>query len=440
MSSLWIREVLYSIRAYNGHTATLFYKVLAVSKSNRYLLLHVFHIHVMLVKKKWSRKRTMPKCVNGRGFPRVKRSCGVVNGELVGRINVSSGTSNPVTYNRLHSMLDDLVERGDSKTLVRIRDNGKNGPGWNAQVRDKAHHQEILEVLRSWRTGRDIESISGWRPLTETLNEWIEVAETRTSGPLAERTRKSYRNNIRQLLKFAAEESSEPSTDADLPALVSGYRVWCSEREYWVPFNQALTMCQSYARQVGRDGTDNALYKAVRRISGLSTKRKRERENLTVREVRDLMQKLPNREAQHVWNMCCLATRPDEYGKGQWEVKHHAEYGTYVQINGTKNGNAVRVVPLVEGVSRAPFADSTFRRCLRKAVGSNYLPRDFRSTGKRWRIEAGIDPSRCRQYFGHSMAGIADRYDTGGLLNHVAPDAARLNEYIQRMISGTSSL
>lgn len=380
--------------------------------------------------KKWNRKRPMPKRPNGRGTPRIKRAFGVVNGEFVGTINVSSGTNDPTTYHRLHSMLDDLAERGDTDTLIRIRDNGRHGAARKEGLKKGGRHHEILEVLRSWRHDRPIETIPGWRPLEEIMPEWLAHAQTRASGPISDRTRKSYLNNVRQLLKFAALNNDEPATDADLPRIVAEYRTWCIARKYWVPFNQVRTMCLSYARQTASSGVDSALYRQIRRSGGLTTKRKRERKILSVRQVRELMGKLPAREAQHIWNMCCLATRPDEYARDQWEVRYNDDHGYYVQVDGTKTVNAVRVVPLVEGVKKIPFAESTFRRRLRSAVGNTYLPRDFRSTGKRWWKDAGIEASRSRQYFGHSMAALEHRYDTDELLPHVGHDAELLNRFV----------
>jgi hypothetical protein len=416
-----------------GHTLGILLLCLTKSlpkQSNAVRLVIVTHLGQRAMKGKWNRKRPMPKRPNGRGTPRIKRSFGEVNGAYVGTINVSSGTNDPTTYHRLHSMLDDLAERGDADTLIRIRDNGRRGGLWSSGLKKGGRHHEILQVLRSWRHDRPIETITGWRPLAETMLEWLAEAQTRSSGPLSERTRKSYLNNVRQMLKFAELGDCEPPSDADLPGLLAGYRAWCIERKYWVPFNQVRTMCLSYARQTAPGGVDSPLYRQVRRTAGLTTKRKRERKLLTVRQVRDVMDKLPKREAQHVWNMCCLATRPDEYARDQWKIRYDDEFGFYVKIDGTKTSNAERVVPLAEGVEKAVFAQSTFRRRLRDAVGDKYLPRDFRSTGKRWWKEAGIEASRCRQYFGHSMAALEHRYETDELLPHVQADADLLNHFI----------
>lgn len=382
---------------------------------------------------KWRRQRPIPKRPNGRGFPRIKRSFGAVNGEFVGQINVSSGTNDPATYHRIHTMLDDLAERGDAETLVRIRNNGRQGDAWGAQRVVGTRHYEVLEVLREWKGNRHVPTITGWRPLEQTMMEWLEKrARTASSVRLSPRTIASYENNKSQLLKHAARSTGPAPTNSDLPRLLASYRSWCIEREYWVPFNQTRTMCLSYARQMERDGRDSELYRAIRRVAGLTTTRKRERANLTVREVLEVMRKLPDREAQHVWNMCCLATRPDEYARNQWEIVFHDDYGTYVQINGTKTAHAKRPVPLVNGVSKVRFVESTFRRRLREVVGDAYLPRDFRSTGKRWRKEAGISASRCQQYFGHSMSSMEHRYDTDDLLKFVEADAKLMNDYLDK--------
>jgi integrase len=293
-------------------------------------------------------------------------------------------------------------------------------------------------TTRSWKSSvpgnpTGTYRILGWRPLAEAMPEWLETAETVGSGPIAERTRKSYACNIRQLLKFADSKGGNAPTDAQLPELLEEFREYCIDREHWVPFNQVKTMCLSYARGTQSKRRDSDLYIALRRVAGLNTsKRKRERKSITVREVYEIMAKLPEREAQHLWNMCCLSIRPDEYARGQWEICRHDDYGEYVLITGTKNDNAERPVPLVKGVKKVRFAESTFRRCFRNAVGDKYVPRDCRSTGKRWRKDAGVSATRNLQYFAHSTAAMEHRYDTDELLPFVGPDAELINAFIEK--------
>jgi integrase len=375
-------------------------------------------------------ERAIPKKPNGRGYPRIKRSFGVVRGVHVGRINVSAGTDDKKTYRRLHQMLDDLAERGESEVLIRIRDSVVRTGGSSTSPRPSNRHHEILEIYRSWKNNRHIANITGWRPLADSMSEWLDSARTVSSGPLSPRTRKSYRCNIAQLLKFADGKGGYPPTDAQLPELLEEYREHCFERKHFVPFNQVKTMCCSYARETQPLRRDSDLYLAIRRVPGLSTTRKRQRKIMTVRKVREIMSRLPAREAQHLWNMCCLSIRPDEYARAQWEIIRDPEYGDYVLIQGTKTDNAVRPVPLAVGVAKVRYAETTFRRRFREAVGSEFVPRDCRSTGKNWRTQAGIDETRCLQYFAHSTSHMKHRYDTDELLPHVAADAARLNAYI----------
>jgi hypothetical protein len=126
---------------------------------------------------KGRRKRPIPKKPNGRGFPRIKRSFGYVGGVYVGSINVSSGTNEPITYNRLHEMLDDLADRGESAILLRIRDGGAHA-GKSATNGPANRHYEILEVFRSWRNNRHIPNIIGWRDrvILSTLREKLIAA------------------------------------------------------------------------------------------------------------------------------------------------------------------------------------------------------------------------------------------------------------------------
>lgn len=376
----------------------------------------------------------IPKRPNGRGFPRIKRSCGFVNGVWVGQINVVGGTLDPNLYRRLRDMVDDLYDRGDAETLIRIRDNGgKRGSG-------QGRHYEIREVYHRWKNNPKVQTIAGWRPLKELLPEWVEHAESKTSKPLRERTRKSYRNNITQLLKHAkAHGFSGDATNADLPAILLSYREHCKAHEYFMPFNQTKTMCLAYARTASTEKQDSELYRRVRRVGGLPTDRKRERRHLSVEQVDELMAKLPPREAKHVWNIVCLSSRHEEYANGQWSIEERQLLNgltvRFALVDGTKTGYSKRPVPLLEKVEKVEYVDSTFRRHFRKAVGTAYVPRDLRSTGKAWRREAKVDEARSRQYFGWSMKSMNYRYDTStfdDLLPHVEGDAKILSDYINR--------
>ncbi len=371
----------------------------------------------------------LPKKPNGRGYPRIKRSYGIVGGVFVGQINVSSGTDNPKEYQNLVAMLDLLYERGEGAVLARIRDSVKRGN----QNRPAGRHYEIQEVYRLLKAKKHIPNILGTKPLDTALSDWLKSAQKKTGIPLAERTIKSYSVNIKQLMDFNHGVVRLPApTDADIPALLSKYREWCADakRQFRVPFNQVRTMLRSYARETQSEREDSDLYRAIRRIPSLSSKRKRDRKALEVWQVLEAMSKFPPREAQHLWNMCALSVRPDEYALGQWRIVRDSPYGDYIEVAGSKTENAARVVPLAKGVVKDFYVDSTFRRHFRKVFAHEYQPRDFRSTGRQWLKRAGIDPSRVRMYFGHSMNGMEHRYDTHELLPFLARDAQLLNQYI----------
>jgi hypothetical protein len=208
------------------------------------------------------------------------------------------------------------------------------------------------------------------------------------------------------------------------------YRDWCAERQFWVPYNQVRTALRSYARETQRDRDESDLYRAIRRVPSLATERKRDRQALHPWQVLDLMKRLPEREAQHVWNLCATALRPDEYSGGMWTVAQDPQHGSFVRVTGTKTDAAKRVMPLVEGVKAVRYVDSTFRRELRKAVGNALVPRDFRSTGRMWLQWAGIPDNRAKQYFGHSLRGIDDRYRTHEVMSWLRKDAESLAQYI----------
>lgn len=378
---------------------------------------------------------SIPKrTAGGTGFPRIKRSFGTINGVQVGQMNISAGTDDPNLYGRLLTMLQDLADRGDYATLIKIRDSSKRSVGAPKMT---GRTYPILEVFNRWKINRHVPSILGTENLWTALEAWRLEARSRTGRPLSARTKESYKANISQLANYNRDcLGLVRTTDTDIPKLLKGYRTYCAEKDYRMPLNQVRTMLSSYARETQTDGKNSELYRAVRRIEPLGSGRKRERVSLMPWELKALIAHLPEHRRQHAWNLACLALRPEEYTGGRWSIVEDEDYGfSYVAIQGTKTENAKRLMPFIDGVKfEGKCSYHGFGRALAKAckrMGVDYVPRDLRSTGRLWLEEAGIPLARVRRYFGHSNKGLDDRYNGYRLKHFLEADAKKINAFIQ---------
>ena len=359
----------------------------------------------------------MPKLVNGRGNLPIEKSAGYVDGVKVGLIRVSSGTRDAKVYSRLLDMLAALKEIGRADLLIDI----------------KERRRRPLEVLKLYRQQRlaDLPDVASAALLETALFDWLSVAVKKSGERLSDRTKRSYRNNFRQLLRVTSvvgrtSASSKPPSIRDLPVLLARYRDKCVQLEHYMPFNQTKCACLAFARGTESERQYSHLYRSIAKIDGLSTKRKKQRNALRIFQVRALMEILPEPHRSHVWNFVVTGMRLGEMSS-KWSI----EYDRIV-IPGTKTAAAVRIVPRTGLPVRFPFAKSTFLQKLRKASEGRVSPLDLRATYARLLEEAKIPESRIDAYFGHSRTRtVKAGYRTQDVASYLVEDAKLLARQIE---------
>lgn len=354
----------------------------------------------------------MAKLVNGRGNLPIEKSFGWVDGVKVGLIRVSSGTKDQKVYARLLDMLGALRETGRAEVLLDIRD----------------RRRKPLEVLRYYRRQKLSELppiMATGATLRSALFAWVESATKKNGEPISTRTRRSYRNNFRQLLKYASVETRV----SELPTVLQSYREWCvaPHRQYFVPFNQAKTACLAFARATEPERQFSALYQQIARIDSTTTKRKRDRCALRIYQVKTLMEMLPEPHRTHVWNFVITGMRFGEMSK-KWKLEFDR-----VVIPGTKTAAANRIVPRLDLMKQPQFVANTFRMKLREVTKGRVVPLDFRATYARLLEETGIPESRIDAYFGHSRTRtVKAGYRTHEVESYLREDAERIKAFIEK--------
>lgn len=141
--------------------------------------------------------------------------------------------------------------------------------------------------------------------------------------------------------------------------------------------------------------------------------------------------------------MALTGMGPTEYW-GRWSV------GTdRVHIEGTKRAARVRDVPTLfpcaiyagETLARPSITSSSFSRALRiasVATGIACSPYDLRRTFGNWMEQAGILRSRRKQYLGHAIGDVTERYERHEVAQHLLNDGAKLRAWIATSIESAT--
>jgi len=360
----------------------------------------------------------VPTLVNGRGNFPIEKSFGYVDGSKVGLIRVSSGTRDKKTFERLLDMLVALKEMGRADLLLDI----------------KERRRRPLELLKLYRKQKlaDLSDVNSTTLLEPSLAAWLALAVKKNGEGISDRTRKSYRNNFRQLMRVANASCDSRSAitewkTRDLPQLLLKYRDACVKHAHFTPFNQAKCACLAFARGTESERQYSTLYRNLAKIDGLSTKRKRDRKALRFYQVRALMDEMSEPNRTHLWNFVITGMRLGEMSS-QWTIAYDR-----ITIPGTKTAAAARIVPRIGLLTRVPFAKSTFLQKLRVASKGGVSPLDLRATYARLLEEAKIPESRIDAYFGHSRTrSVKAGYRTQDVGTYLVEDAKLLAAQIDK--------
>lgn len=319
--------------------------------------------------------------------------------KVIGRIKKSTGTNDPNTFKKLEGMMDTLKDRGRVDLLRSIRDGD-------------------LSILQVWEHYRDsklekIPSTNSVKTLDPMVYRWIDTYE------VSERTRRVYRNNLRQLLKLG-----KPDLSVDgLPQLLKRYRTHCQKNGFYRPFNHTRSTVQSFIHsEIGRYSD---LWVRVSEIKTLPATPKRKGNPQSVKSIKSLIDQLPPKYGAMVWSLCTTGMGWADY-KGKWTMKKD-----HIFIEGTKNKNRIRKVPRIDTPTRPTTTEQYLRKAIKSTSKKNVQIYDFRRTYSHWMEMSGIPRSRRQVYMGHSSRDILDLYEYHEVRDYLKDDGKRLKEYIE---------
>lgn len=340
----------------------------------------------------------MTRKTRGRGYRDHGRGSLVLDRTFrgVGRIKVASGTTDRHIFELLNGMLGTLHHQGRLDLLDAIK-------------------RRRLAPLECWMHFRehDLERIPNANVvvgLAKAAEDWI-TRKHASDG---------HKRNLRAA--FAALTRGRPTAKvADLPDLLRTYRETCERAGTARVFNGAKAAARRFLKE--RMGPRAPLYLDVLGVPGLTEARAGGHPQ-TVTEAKAIREALGAAHGRIWWAMCCTGMGPGELW-GSWSVE-----GQGLRIRGTKTTGRDRLVPRVDFVHRPERAYRPFRIALGK-LDRGVTPYDGRRTFAHWMEEAGIPRTRRRQYLGHTIGDVTDRYESHDVVPYLAEDGARLRRYLQ---------
>ena len=280
----------------------------------------------------------------------------------LGRLKKSSGTNDPSTYKKLLGMVETLQDSGRLDILRNI----KNGT------------VSLLEVWEHYKVQKleKIPTVDSIRRLEPVVLQWVEKSD------VSDRTRKVYRNNLKQLIKFGTQDS----TVQDLPDLLKKYRVHCKKNGINRPFNHTRSTVQSFVRD--EFGRYSDQWFRVSEVSPLPNVKKRKGNPQSVKSIHSLVEQLPKKYGDMVWSLCTTGMGFTDY-RGKWTVEKD-----HIFIEGTKNKTRVRKIPRIGTPTRPTTTEQYLRRNLKSVTKKDIQIYDFRRTYSNWMEMSGIPESR----------------------------------------------
>lgn len=361
----------------------------------------------------------IPKLVNGRGTIPID-----VTYKGVGRIRVSSGTTDDQTYLELRQMMDSLYNHGNLGTLEAIR----------------SKSVEPLVVLYQTRTkgiGTSV-TVNLDKPILESIYDWLD-----SSPSLKESTKKSYRGQIKSF------ESVVSSTDS-MTVLVDRlktFRKLKQKEKFHETFNKTKAVLMSYVWE--EYGRTSQLYFEVSGVESLKRNRQHDQYGLEVSDVVQLTDGAPETVYEMVWSMCFTGMRPYEYletNQVTWKadkvkdpISNQVTESTYIHKpnpgHGNKGGSRHTLNPFPTELVKPRIQYRQFNRYikdLQTKLGRNISQTTFRHTFVHWCQLAGIPDTRIEVYQGYKHKGTLGIYK--GYKDHayMTEDNELLRNYISK--------
>jgi hypothetical protein len=270
----------------------------------------------------------------------------------------------------------------------------------------------VWEHYRQFKT-ENIPTTNSIKAIDPMIYDWIEDYD------ITPRTKKVYRNNVKQLMKFGHTQSSIE----ELPLLLEKYRTHCQKKGFFRPFNHTRSTVQSFVHN--KIGRYSDLWFKVSEIKPFPGSPKRKGNPQSVKTIRWMMKQLPKKYGDMIWSLCTTGMGWTDY-KGEWSVKTN-----HIYIEGTKNKNRIRKIPRVSSPTRPTTTEQYLRKAIRSIPKKNVQIYDFRRTYSHWLEMSRIPRSRRKAYMGHSTTDILGLYESHEVDGFLKSDGKRLKEYIE---------
>jgi len=362
-------------------------------------------------------KYLIPSLVNGRGRIPID-----VTYKGVGRIRVSSGTTDDQTYLEIRQMLDDLYNVGNLSTLKAIQSKSVQPLIVLNQTKNKGIKTTVTANLD--------------RPILQTIYNWIESTST-----LKASTKKSYSG---QISSFASVVSST-DTFAVLVDRLKSFRRLKQREHFHETFNKTKAVIMSCVYE--EYGRTSQLYFEVSGIDNLKRTKQKTQYGLEVTDVVQLTTDAPEIVYDMVWSMCCTGMRPYEYMEregvtwGSESVKDpisgRMTLSTYIHKpnpgHGNKGGSRHTLNPFPDELAKPRIQYRQFNRyikTLQKTIGRDISQTTFRHTFVHWCQLAGIPDTRIEVYQGYKHKGTLGIYKGYKEHAYMEEDNKALREYI----------
>jgi hypothetical protein len=337
-----------------------------------------------------------------------------ING--VGRIHRASGITNERQFDLLNDEIPALATTEKGRALLAgLRDGTITG-------------LQLLVAIKA----NDLDSLvtgDTAAPLVTALEGWITATE-RTVAKATTRVRRELVTHVRSVAKPDAKI-------ADLPSVMRRLKLT-------MPSSRSFNLDLQYASAFLRDtiGRRNETYLALRDIDVRKTSALTDRNPLMPSELVTLAAAVARvwkgdggSDGREVFGMALTGMGPTEYW-GSWQSKFDR-----VHVNGPKREARDRDVPnlfpcaIYEGaeVPRPRVSAASFARALniaRVATGIECSPYDLRRTFGNWMEAAGVLRSRRKQYLGHEIGDVTERYERHEVTAHLLKDAEKVRQWI----------
>jgi integrase len=343
----------------------------------------------------------------------------------IGRIHRASGLTVEAQYNLVNDAIPELAKSKKGRALLAaFKDLTINGV-------------QLFVAIKS----NDLDSFTpgdAGKPLAEALDRW----NADTEKAVAKATHTGRAVMIREIAKYAKPSSKIVDLPKVLRAMKAGMKSAHS-------FNQNLQYASAFVRDTL--GRRHEVYLDVRDIDVRKTTAKTERNPLTPAEVLALAtafdrvwkSKKGSRGAEVV-GMALTGMGPTEYW-GKWNV-----LSDRVHVDGPKRSARVRDLPKLfpcaiypsATIARPAITASSFARALNIAsiaTGIECSPYDLRRTFGNWLEAAQVLRSRRKQYLGHAIGDVTERYERHEVTQHLLADGEKVRAWIAASIESATS-